>query len=381
MTKQLQHLLEKVSQGADLNPERRRALEAFNNLGLPAFRSENYQRTDLSAMFDESWTLGSKDYSPTPHEGLQYFQLLPPEGEINLPSTEQEPLAQLAKVLAPASGYLHIPKGIKLQGAIHITGLLNAQSPTLSPERLVIVLEDEAEAELVFTDKNEGSSLCLSLQCVEIQLGRGAKLRYTDIEQSGSLARRIATLHLRAEVGSEAHIHSFCISAGQTRNNFYCDLQGEGAHLNLGGLVLTSDKEHVDNYSFIAHSVPHCTSNELFKYVLRGQSYGIFTGRILVAQDAQKTEAYQNNRNLLLSADARMQAKPQLEIYADDVRCSHGMTTGQLDENALFYMRQRGIRQDEAKRMLSIAFAEEVIQLLPDEALQADLRQLIEQRL
>ena len=150
--------------------------------------------------------------------------------------------------------------------------------------------------------------------------------------------------------------------------------------MQLGGFVVNSDKEHTDNFSFISHSVPHCTSTELFKYVLRDDSYGVFTGRILVAIDAQKTQADQTNNNLLLSKTARMQAKPQLEIYADDVKCSHGMTTGQLSEQALFYMQQRGIAKDEAKRLLSIAFSEDVLLHLDREELRDEVRELIAER-
>ena len=138
---------------------------------------------------------------------------------------------------------------------------------------------------------------------------------------------------------------------------------------------------HTDNFSFIEHAVPHCTSDELFKYILLDESRGVFTGRILVAQDAQKTQAYQNNRNLLLSPSARMQSKPQLEIYADDVKCSHGMTTGQLSEDALFYMRQRGIALQEAKLMLSNAFAADVLKRIPEEELSEHLRTKTEERL
>ena len=170
------------------------------------------------------------------------------------------------------------------------------------------------------------------------------------------------------------------LARGVTRNNYYISLAEEEADLKVSGFALSKDKGHADNFSYIEHAVPHCTSDELFKYILLGDSRGVFTGRILVAQDAQKTQAYQNNRNLLLSPTARMQSKPQLEIYADDVKCSHGMTTGQLSPEALFYMQQRGIPREEAKLMLSHAFAEDVLERIPlDEEAEAIREHIAEQ--
>lgn len=368
------------SRGEGLSPTQERALARFQSLGLPAYRSENYQRTDLSAMLGGAWMLTETSYACEPGEAAPFFGLLDEQRAPQLDSVDSDPLAQLSRMLTPAAGCLRVPKGTKISHPVEIVERLSTDQRGLSANRLVIILEEDAEVELTMRDCNESTAESLSLQCIEIYLGRGAKLHYTDIEESGELARRISTLHLYQEADSEANINFFSLGGGKTRNNFHCDLRGEAAHLSLGGLVVAAGHRHVDNHSFIAHSVPHCTSSELFKYVLEDESYGVFTGRILVATDAQKTQAYQNNRNLLLSPQARMQAKPQLEIYADDVKCSHGMTTGQLSEEALFYMRQRGIGQEEAKRMLSIAFTEDVLRLIDREALRDTLRQAISER-
>lgn len=369
------------SQG-ELTAAQEVALARFCELGLPRYKSENYQRTDLAAMLEGPWVKVEPSCSCSPAQAESYFALLDEHHAIpEITSTEHGSLVQLSRMLTPASGYLRIPKGAKLHFPIEVSSELQAREErSLASGRLVIVVEDEAEVELVLRDRNLSEVECLSLQCYEVHVGRGAKLRLTDIETSSSQARRICTLHLHQEAESEVYINSFALTGGKTRNNFHCDLRGQGAHLELGGLVISSGDEHVDNFSYIAHSVPHCTSDEMFKYVLQDRSYGVFTGRILVAVDAQKTQAYQNNRNLLLSPEARMQAKPQLEIYADDVKCSHGMTTGQIDEDALFYMRQRGIAEAEARRMLSVAFAEDVLQRIERPELRDQLRAEVEER-
>ncbi len=380
MTTIQQNLIALARAQGELTPAQEVALARFQELGLPRYKSENYQRTDLPSMLEGAWARAEASVSCTPSEAIPYFSLLDEAKAPAIPSTEHGSLVQLTRMLTPASGYLHLPRGVKLEKPIEITTTLQASERSLASGRLVIVVEDEAEVELVIRDNNVSTAECLALQCYEVHVGRGAKLRLTDIEMSSPMARRISTLHLHQEADSEVYLNTFCLTGGKTRNNFHCDLQGEGAYLSLGGLVVSSGDEHVDNHSYIAHSVPHCTSSELFKYVLMDRSYGVFTGRILVAIDAQKTQAYQNNRNLLLSSEARMQAKPQLEIYADDVKCSHGMTTGQLSEDAIFYMRQRGIAHDEAKRMLSIAFAEDVLQLIARDELRDSLREVVTAR-
>lgn len=366
--------------------ERQEALELFKTLGLPKFRSENYQRTDLEAMLSEEWEYGTAEVTCNTDElqlsqGVYLGNLSSFSGQLpRIRSVESDALAQLTKGLNQEVGLLYVPKGVSIDKPIEFESFLMANGRVLEARRVVIVLEEGAEAEVIVRERNVGEHVSMSLQSLEIYIAKGAKLRYTDIEQTSSLSRRISTLHLYQEAESDANINFFSLTNGKTRNNYYCDLAGEGANLSLGGFVLNSDKEHTDNFSFISHSVPHCTSNELFKYVLRDDSYGVFTGRILVAIDAQKTQAYQTNNNLLLSKTAKMQAKPQLEIYADDVKCSHGMTTGQLNEQAIFYMQQRGIAKAEAKRLLSIAFSEDVLQLLEREELQNEVRELIAER-
>lgn len=366
--------------------EQKNALDKFLELGLPLYRSENYQRTDLSAMLDEAWEYGSAEYSDnrdeiTLPEGAYLGNLKQsPIALKSIKSLAQDPIAQLVQGLNEEATLLYLPKGARIEKPYEVESFLMSNGRVLEARRVIIVLDEGASLEMLVKERNVGEHVSMSLQSIEIYLSKGAKLSYTDLEQTSELSRRISTLHLHQEEESDANINFFSLTNGKTRNNYHCDLAGEGANLQLGGFVVNSDKEHTDNFSFISHSVPHCTSTELFKYVLRDDSYGVFTGRILVAIDAQKTQAYQTNNNLLLSKTARMQAKPQLEIYADDVKCSHGMTTGQLSEQALFYMQQRGIAKDEAKRLLSIAFSEDVLLHLNREELRDEVRELIAER-
>lgn len=366
--------------------EQKNALDKFLELGLPLYRSENYQRTDLSAMLDEAWEYGSAEYSDnrdeiTLPEGAYLGNLKhSPIALKSIKSLAQDPIAQLVQGLNEEATLLYLPKGARIEKPYEVESFLMSNGRVLEARRVIIVLDEGASLEMLVKERNVGDHVSMSLQSIEIYLSKGAKLSYTDLEQTSELSRRISTLHLHQEEESDANINFFSLTNGKTRNNYYCDLAGEGANLQLGGFVVNSDKEHTDNFSFISHSVPHCTSTELFKYVLRDDSYGVFTGRILVAIDAQKTQAYQTNNNLLLSKTARMQAKPQLEIYADDVKCSHGMTTGQLSEQALFYMQQRGIAKEEAKRLLSIAFSEDVLLHLDREELRDEVRELIAER-
>lgn len=363
--------------------EQKRALERFLSLSLPAYRSENYQRTNLQAMLSEPWEYGYAELSHNADQiclskGCYVGALSGYKGALPVvKSSEYDALAQLTKGLCLEPMLIYIPKGVGVEAPLEIESFLMANGRVLEARRIVVVIEEGAKLSVVVRDRNVGDHCSMSLQSLEVYLSPRAEFDYTDLEQTSELSRRISTTHLYQREESRANLNIFSLTNGQTRNNYYCDLAGEGADLKLGGFVVNSKQEHTDNYSFISHSVPHCTSSELFKYALRDGSYGVFTGRILVAVDAQKTQAYQTNNNLLLSKNARMQAKPQLEIYADDVKCSHGMTTGQLNEQAIFYMQQRGIDRKEAERLLSIAFAEDVLELITADELREEVRSLI----
>jgi Fe-S cluster assembly protein SufD len=165
-----------------------------------------------------------------------------------------------------------------------------------------------------------------------------------------------------------------------TRNNLNIELRGKNCSARLNGLYVVSDESHIDNHSLVNHASPECYSNELYKGVLDGKAHGVFNGRIYVRRDAQKTNAYQSNKSLLLSDDAVMNSKPQLEIYADDVKCSHGATTGQLDPESMFYLRSRGIGEQQARALLTTAFAEEIVNNISIEFTREKIKELIREK-
>lgn len=378
-----------------LNHYREAAYDAFARLGLPRFKSENYQRTDLPTIFSEDWKLhlvdgapywASQAFAPGIFIGaLSDFVRLHPElaqeyyGRIAPIATDG--LVALNTLFAAEGLVIYLPRGAKIPGHIELSYILPRLAGHISVERALIILEDEAEATLHFRDCPEEGGRALALRTIEVYVGRRARFSLIEREESPATNVRVSSLYVRQMQESVVDLSGVTLRNGVTRNNYFVTLAEERADLKISGFVLTADQAHVDNFSYIEHAVPHCTSDELFKYVLRDDSRGVFTGRILVAQDAQKTQAYQNNRNLLLSPSARMQSKPQLEIYADDVKCSHGMTTGQLSSDALFYMRQRGISLEEARLMLSNAFAEDVVARIPVEDIAGDLRTSIEEQL
>ena len=366
-----------------LNHYREAAYDAFARLGLPRFKSENYQRTDLPTIFSEDWKLhlvdgapywASQAFAPGIFIGaLSDFVRLHPEvaqeyyGRIAPIATDG--LVALNTLFAAEGLVIYLPRGAKIPGHIELSYILLRLAGHISVERALIILEDEAEATLHFRDCPEEGGRALALRTIEVYVGRRARFSLIEREESSATNVRVSSLYVRQMQESVVDLSGVTLRNGVTRNNYFVILAEEHADLKISGVVLTADQAHTD------------TSDELFKYVLRDDSRGVFTGRILVAQDAQKTQAYQNNRNLLLSPSARMQSKPQLEIYADDVKCSHGMTTGQLSSDALFYMRQRGISLEEARLMLSNAFAEDVVARIPVEDIAGDLRTSIEEQL
>jgi Fe-S cluster assembly protein SufD len=215
---------------------------------------------------------------------------------------------------------------------------------------------------------------------VEAYVGKNASLDIYDIEESSATTARYSQLFARQQRDSQLLVNGVTLSGGNTRNDYHIDLVEDNSKTTLAGMAIASGSQHIDNNTYIKHASTHGMSNQLFKYVLDDESTGAFDGVIYVAPDARFTEAYQSNRNLLASKQARMHTKPQLEIYNDDVKCSHGATTGQLDADALFYMRSRGIPEKDARTMLMQAFMVDVIDMVKMEGLRDRLRHLVEKR-
>ncbi len=275
----------------------------------------------------------------------------------------------------------YVPRGIKIKTPVQLVNIFNSKTATMGIRRLLIIVEDEAEAKLLICDHSQNSEYkYLSSQVVEIYVGASAWLDICDIEESSLLTSRYSQMFACQQEKSNLLINGMTLINGTTRNNFDIDIVGESCETIIAGMAIGSGNQHIDNCSNVRHKASHCHSMQLFKYVLDDESKGAFEGSILVTPQAPFTEAYQSNRNMLASTQARMHTKPQLEIYNDDVKCSHGATTGQLDAEALFYMRSRGIPEKIARTMLMQAFMTDVIDTIRMTGMRERLRHLVEKR-
>lgn len=295
----------------------------------------------------------------------------------------------LNTALAQDGLLVHVAKGVHLDKPIQLVGILQpgtapdgTEMPVLAVRRLLVVLEDDASASIMVCDHDKaGDSESASTRVTEVVLGNNSALRLYELEEtSGSASRHTQTVvHQGAD--SRLTVFSGTLKPGTTRNNFTVHLDGPGACLQLDGMAILDGNRTADNSATVLHHAPHCTSNQTFKYLVADNARGAFEGLIRVDHGAVATEAFQNDRNLIASPGARMHARPQLEIYCDDVKCSHGAATGQLDDRALFYMRARGIDLPEARSMLMNAFMADVIDAVDLVPLRDRLKHLVELRL
>ena len=246
--------------------------------------------------------------------------------------------------------------------------------------RILVVLGRNAKAKILLCDHSLDANRYLTTQIIEVFAAAGSHLEIYDLEETASSNNRVSELYVRQDSDSSVTVDNLTLHNGSTRNTVCVTLEGRGASVSLNGVAITDKSQHVDNMTFVDHRVSDCSSTELFKYVLDENSTGAFAGKVLVRPDAQHTFSEQTNRNICLTREARMFTQPQLEIYADDVKCSHGATVGQLDDKALFYMRQRGIPMEEARMMLMQAFVGEVIGKVTLEPLRDRLNRLVEKR-
>jgi Fe-S cluster assembly protein SufD len=211
----------------------------------------------------------------------------------------------------------------------------------------------------------------------ELSAGPGAHIDHTKVQRERPTAYHLGSVHIRQQRDSRLASHLVSLGGALVRNESRVHLADQGCHCTLNGLALARDSQHVDNHTVIDHARPHCESHELYKHILDGRAHAVFNGKIFVRPDAQKTDAKQTNQTLLLSDDAVINTKPQLEIYADDVKCTHGATVGQLDANALFYLQARGIGLEEARRILTFAFANDIVGRIQVEPLREELEALL----
>lgn len=277
--------------------------------------------------------------------------------------------------------FVYVPRGVRLERPIQLINMTSASDDVMALSHNLIILEEGAEAQVLVCDHAEGERDYFANRLTEVYLGRGARYEHVKVEDSDSKSCNVSTLLLSIAADAEAVSNIITLRNGRTRNTVTADIEGPGASLSLNGLAICSGEQSCDNATFINHRAGNSESRELFKYILDGRAKGDFYGLIKVAEKAQKTTAMQTNRNLCLSSEAVMRTRPQLEIYADDVKCNHGAAIGRMDENALFYMRQRGISPEEARLLLMFAFAKDVLDNIKMPVLRERLETMIDRRL
>jgi len=298
------------------------------------------------------------------------------------PRSADDPFTALNLAFLEDGAFIHVPAGLRVEGPIHLLyASTNGSEPLMCHPRNLVVLDEGSEVMVVehYVSLHEGPAF--SNVVTEAVVGPGARLNHYVLERENEQAINIETLAVRQERDSCLDSHTALFGGRLVRNNIHVTLAGEGCDSLINGLYVGHGEQHLDNHMRVVHAAPNCHSRQLYKGILDEQSHGIFSGRIVVEEGAQKTDAVQTNRNLLLSDSAKANAKPQLEIYADDVKCTHGATTGQLDPDALFYLRQRGIDETTARGLLIYAFASENIQSMSVPSIRRQLLQALVQKL
>ena len=295
--------------------------------------------------------------------------------------SETDGLIHLNTAMASDGVFVYVPKGVVMEKPVQVVNLVHSETDIFVQHRNLIIVEENADISLIICDHTLSPQKFLTNAVTEVFVGSYAKFNIIRVQNEHNNACKITHTFIHQENNSKASSNNITLHGGLVRNSTYHQLEGEGSETYSYGLFLADKWQHVDNYVNVDHAFPNCTSNQLFKGVLDDMSTGAFNGRIMVRKGAQGTKAYQGSKNILLTDDAKMDTKPQLEIFADDVKCSHGATVGQIDENALFYLQSRGIDKKEAKLMLMFGFAHEVIQNINILALRERMDKLVMQRL
>ena len=298
-----------------------------------------------------------------------------------LSSTKEDGLVAFNGAFAQDGFFMYVPKNVTLDKPVQLVNIMRADVDFMAVSHNLIILEEGAKAQLLVCDHTVDEVRFLSNRVTEVFVAENATYEHYKLENTHNKTTNLSTLLIDQATSSTVLANVITLHNGVTRNMIEIDLDGEGCETSLCGMVIADKNQQVDNFTSIIHNKPNCNSRELFKYVLDDTAKGAFTGKLYVAKDAQKTAAFQTNRNILLKKTAKMRTKPQLEIYADDVKCSHGATIGSLDETALFYMRQRGIPAEESRLLLMFAFTNDVIENIRIPALQDRIKMLVEKRL
>jgi Fe-S cluster assembly protein SufD len=417
---------EKASNSAPLYARRKEAIQHFDRLGFPTTKNEEWKYTDVKNLLKRDFEIEpSRNTTPEELDGLKTLfipdtdaniivfvngifnpslsQIISPAEELTiqdfskaaesnkdivekyyatLAAYDKEAFTALNTAFARHGAFIHIPanKVVSKPVILYFIADTKTQSVAAMPRNLFVASRNSqvSVVEVFLSNSNQPSFTNI---VTEIVVQENASVTYTKIQNESEQAYNIGTTQVHQSRDSKFSATTVSLSGALIRNNLNIVLDAENCESHLFGLYMLNGSQHVDNHTLVDHAKPHSYSNELYKGIMDGKSTGVFNGKIYVRQDAQKTNAFQSNKNILLSKDASMNTKPQLEIFADDVKCSHGATTGQLDEDMLFYLRSRGIGINEAKALLMYAFATDIINQIPIEAIRLYVEQAIANRL
>jgi Fe-S cluster assembly protein SufD len=400
---------------------RRQAIERFGELGFPTTRHEEWRFTNVAPLARTPFVIADGASAPAAEvERYAYAQstqvvLVNGRFAAELSRLEGLPAGVVVQGLAQAAAerpeliephlgrlarfaehpfvalntalwsdgvLLWVPRGTVVERPINlILAARPGAEPTAFFPRLLIVAEESSQITVFEQHVNVGEGVHFTCPVLEVRVGANATVDHYKLQRESVAAFHMSTLHV--EQARDSTFSSHCLSWGGAivRNDVNAVLAGEGSHSTLNGLYMVEGRQLVDNHMRIEHAAPHCASRELYKGILDGQSRAVFTGRIYVHPGAQKTDGVQTNRNLLLSKEALCNSQPQLEIFADDVKCTHGSTVGQLDDTAVFYLRSRGIGEEAARSLLTYAFASDIVQRIKVAPVRRDLEEFLFRRL
>jgi len=392
--------------GADvawLNAQRTAALAQFEKIGLPGVRDEDWRYTNLRALKSNDYALSAAsalniELSDTTNPRLVFV-----DGHLDIDAStglsgcvtslkgslsivkdsfgstlpqNSHGFTSLNTAYAHDGYVVNLKAGQTLEGVLEVV-FVSQTSGAVSHTRNLIVAEANTQCTIVERHIGTHGTVYLNNVITEIVAGDNAHIDHYKIQQESNDAFHMGGVFINQAKSSQVKNHNIALSGLVTRNDIQTNLLGQGAHMEMNGLVVGQGRQHIDNHTQVNHVVPNCTSDEYYKTVLDDYSRSVFRGRIIVAQDAQLTNADQQNNNLLLSKNAEADSKPQLEIYADDVKCSHGATVGQLDPVSLFYLKSRGINTESANALLTFAFANEVIERIEVDSVRQELTQVL----
>lgn len=398
---------------------RQEAFRRFENLGFPTTRQEEWRFTNVKCIAETEFALAEIP-PPLSRETISPFVLdedylrlvfvnghyvgdlsetaAAPQGTVvsslsaaladqpalikdhleQLSSGDNACFAALNSAFIRDGAFVHVPRGVVVERPIHLLFIsTGSSSPTASHPRNLIIAQRDSQATIIESYVGLNDGVYLTNAVTEVSVAENAVVDHCKLQQESAHGYHVATTQVRQQRASRFSSHYFSLGGQLVRNEVNVTLDDEGCECTLNGLYIAAGDQHMDNRTRIDHTKPHCTSHELYKGILDERAKGVFNGIIYVHPDAQKTDAKQSNRVLLLSDDAVIDTKPQLEIYADDVKCTHGATVGQIDETALYYLRSRGISEDLARSLLVFAFGNEIANELKLEAIRAHVERFL----